>query len=57
MKISSVTNAELKFGIHIITQKIYSSSQLDSVSCEVFDLAYKVVKNNSSYDLAELLLK
>ena len=26
MKISSVTNAKLKFGIHIIADKIYSSS-------------------------------
>lgn len=57
MKISSVTNAKLKFGIHVIAHKIYSSSRLNSVSCEVVDLAYKVVKNKLSYDLANLLLK
>ena len=57
MKISNVTNEKLKFGIHVIAHKIYSSSHLNSVSCEVVDLAYKVVKNNLSYDLADLLLK
>ena len=57
MKISSVTDVELKFGIHVIAHKIYSSSWLNSVSCEAVDLAYKVVKNNLSYDLADLLLK
>ena len=56
MKISCVTNLELKFGIHIIVHKIYSSSYPNSVSCEAVDLAYKVVKNNLSFDLIELLL-
>ena len=57
MKISSVIDAELKFGIHVIAHKIYSSSPLNSVSCEAVDLACKVVKNNLSYDLVDLLLK
>ena len=57
MKISSVTNAELKFGIYIIAHKIYSSSRLNSVSCEAMDLAYKVVKKNLPNDLVDLLLK
>ena len=48
MEISSVTNMELKFDIHIITHKIYGSSRLNSVSCKAVDLAYKVVKNNLS---------
>ena len=56
MKISSVANIELKFGIHIIAHKIYSSSRLNSVSCEAIELAYKVVKNNLSINLAELQL-
>ena len=56
MKISSVTNMELKFDIHIIAHKIYSLSRLNNVSCEVVYLAYKVVKNNLSLDLAKLLL-
>ena len=57
MRISSVIDVELKFGIHVITHKIYSSSCQNSVSCEVVDLAYKVVKNNMSYDLVDFLLK
>lgn len=44
MKISSVTNVELKFGIYVIAHKIYSSSRLNSVSCEAMDLAYKVLR-------------
>ena len=57
MKISSITDVELKFGTHVIAHNIYSSSQQNSVSCEVVDLAYKIVKNNLSYDLVDLLLK
>lgn len=57
VKINSVTNAKLKLGIHVIAHKIYNSSHLNSVSCEVVDLALKVMKNNLSYDLVDLLLK
>ena len=56
MKISSVIDAELKFGIHVIAHQIYSLIHLNSVSCEAVDLTYKVVKNNLSYDLEDLLL-
>ncbi len=44
IKISSVIDMELKFGIHMIAHKIYSSSHLNSVSCEVVDLALKMAK-------------
>ena len=57
MKISNVSDVELKFGIHIIAHKIYGSSRLNSVSCEVVDLAYKVVKKNLEFDLVDLILK
>ena len=57
LKINNVIDLELRFGIYIIAYKIYSSSQLNSVSCEVVDLAYKVVKKNLDYDLSEVLLK
>ena len=56
MKISSVIDVELKFGIHLIAHKIYSSSHLNSVSCETIDLALKVVKNITAFNLVELLL-
>ena len=39
LKINNVTDLELKFGIYIIAYKIYSSSRLNSVSCEAVDLA------------------
>ena len=55
MKLSGVIDMELKFDIHVIAHKMYSLSWLN-VSCEVVDLAYKVVKNNLSFDLAKLLL-
>ena len=56
MKISCVIDMELKFGIHIIAHKIYSSSRPNSVSCEAVDLAFMVMKNNLSFDLTELML-
>ncbi len=56
MKISSVIDMELKFDIHIIAHKIYSLSRLDNMSCEAVDLAYKVVKNNLSFDHAKFPL-
>ena len=56
MKINYVTDMELKFGIHVIMHKIYNLSRLNRVSCKAMDLAYKVVKNNLSLDLAELML-
>ena len=57
MKISNVSDVELKFCIHIIAHKIYSSSWPNSVSCEAIDLAYKVVKKKLEYDLVDLMLK
>ena len=57
LKINNVSDIELKFGIIIIAYKLYSSSRLNSVACEAVDLAYKVVKKNLEFDLAEVLLK
>lgn len=56
MELSSVIGMKMKFGIHVISHKIYSSSKLNNMSCEAIDLTYKVVKNNLSFDLAKLLL-
>lgn len=57
MKISSIIDVELKFYIHVIAHKIYSSSHLNNASCEAMDLVYKVEKKNISYYLVDLLLK
>ena len=54
MKLNNVTDMEIKFNIHVISHKIYSSSQPNIVFLEAVDLAYKVVKKNFSFDLAEL---
>lgn len=56
MKLNGVIHMELKFGIHVIAQKIYNSNRLNNISCKFVDLAYKVVKNNLSFNLAKLLL-
>jgi hypothetical protein len=56
LKVSTISDIELRFGIHIITHKIYSSSRLNSVPCEAVDLAFKIVKKNLEFDLSELLL-
>lgn len=56
MQISSVSDMELMFKIYIIVHNIYNSNRLNSVSCEAMELAYKVVKNNLSVDLVQLLL-
>ena len=55
MKISSVTNMELKFSIHIISQKICNLRRLNTMYCEAVDSAYKVVENNLSINLIESL--
>ena len=57
LKISSVTDVDLRFGIHIIAHKIYSSSQSNSVPCEAVNLAYKIIKKNMEFDLLDVLLK
>ena len=56
LKLNTVADAELRFGIHVIAHKIYSSSCPNSVPCEAVDLAYKVVKKNVEFDLSKLLL-
>ena len=56
LKVSTVTDAKLRFGIHVIAHKIYSSSRPNSVPCEAVDLAFKIVKKNVEFDLSELLL-
>jgi hypothetical protein len=56
LKLNGVTNIELKFAIHALAHKMYSSSRQNSVPCEAIDLAYKIVKNDLVFDLAELQL-
>lgn len=46
MKLKNVTDMEINFIIHVITQKMYSSSHQNSVLCEAMDLTYKVMNKN-----------
>ena len=57
MNINGVIDMEIKFEIHVIAYKIYSSSRPSNVCYEVVDLAYKIVKKNLDYDLSYVLLK
>ena len=54
MKLNGVSNMEIKFNFHVISHKIYNSRSLDNFPCKDIDLAYKVVKNNLSFNLADL---
>ena len=56
LKINTVIDPELRFGIYVIAYRIYSSSRLNSVACEAVDLAFKMVKKNLEFDLSDLLL-
>lgn len=54
MKLNNVTHMEIKFCIHVITHKIYSSSCANNMPCKEMDLAYKIVKKNLSFNLVKL---
>lgn len=54
MKLNNVTNMEIKIRIHIISHKIYNLHMYKTISYEEIDLAYKVVKDNLSFDLTDL---
>ena len=56
LKLSIVADVELRFGIHVIAHKIYSSIWPNSVPYEAVDLAFKIVKKNVEFDLSKLLL-
>ena len=57
MTIDIITDPLLDFVLRVISHKFYQSSRLNSVPCIVVDVAYKLVKKDHTYDLAELLLE
>lgn len=57
LKLNNVSCVELRFGINVIAYKLYSSSRMNSVLYEAIDLAFKVVKKNMDFDIANALLK
>lgn len=57
LKVNTISDVKLRFGIHVIAYKLYSSSRLNSVPSEAVDLALKIVKKNLEFDLSKVLLK
>ena len=57
MTIDTITDPLVDFVVRVISHKFYQSSRLNSVSCIVVDVGYKIVKRDHSYDLAELQLQ
>ena len=57
MTIDTITEPLLDFAVRIISHKFYQSSRLNSVPCIVVDVAYKLVKKDHTYDLAELIFQ
>ena len=56
MKINTIKEPLLYFSMRIISHKFYQSNRLNSVPCIAVDVAYKLVKKDHTYDLAELML-
>ena len=57
MTIDTITEPLLDFSVRVICHKFYQSSRLNSVTCIVVDVTYKLVKKDHTYDLAELMLQ
>ena len=57
MTIDTITDPLLDFVVRVISHKFYQSNRLNSVQCIVVDVAYKLVKKDHTYDLAEFLLQ
>ena len=56
MTIDTIIDPLLNFFVRIISHNFYQSSRLNGVPCIVVDVAYKLVKKDHTYDLAELML-
>ena len=56
MKIDTIKDPLLEFAVRIVSHKFYQSSRMNSVPCIAVDVAYKLVKKDHTYDLAELMV-
>ena len=56
MSIDSIEDPLIEFVVCVIAHKFSQSSILNNVPCVAVDLGYKIVKQDHSYDLAELYL-
>ena len=57
MTIDTIIEPLLYFNVKVISHKFYQSSRLNSMPCIAVDVAYKLVKKDHTYDLAELMLQ
>ena len=57
MTIDTVTDPLLDFAVRVISHKFYQYRRMNSVPYIAVDVAYKLVKKDHSYDLAELMLQ
>ena len=56
MTIDTIMDPLENFVVRVISHKFYQSSRLNSVSCIVVDIGYKIVKRDHTYDLVKLQL-
>ena len=57
MRIDTIKEPLLDYVVRIISHKFYQSSKMNSVPYIVVDVAYKLVKKDHTYDLAELMVQ
>lgn len=57
MSIDSIEDPLIEFHVHVIAHNLYQSRILNNVPCVAFYLGYKIMKQDHSYDLAELQLQ
>ena len=55
MIIDTIKDPLLYFAVIIVSHKLFQSSRLNSVPCIAVDVAYKLVKKDHTYDLAEIM--
>ena len=57
MTIDTIKYPLIDFVVRIISHKFYQSNRLNSVPYIEVDVAYKLVKKDHTYDLAELMMQ
>ena len=55
--IDTIRDPLIDFVVRIISHKFYQSSRLNSVPYIAVDVAYKLVKKDHTYDLAEMMVQ
>ena len=57
MTIDTIKEPLIDFFVRVISHKFYQSNKLNSVPYIAVDVAYKLVKKDHTYDLAELMMQ